>query len=193
MVAADGLQPPDFLLVGEGDAVHLIGPVLFEEAAQALDALPRRLDERNNEGHQVFLADSACLLGLPIFRLLIFHQGVGPENPLIACDCLGGGHAHILLIDPAGPPDALALFGVRHTCVAQALLRQGNLDMGKDGFISLRNVLRLHDDELLCREVAASGVVVSCNHCGAVVRGVFADENCGAGHLVNYLLKNYNI
>ena len=35
VVAANGLEPPDFVGVVEGDAVHLVGAVLFQKPAQA--------------------------------------------------------------------------------------------------------------------------------------------------------------
>ncbi len=44
VVAADGLQPPDLVHILEGNAVHLVGAVLLQQAAQAPDTLARGAD-----------------------------------------------------------------------------------------------------------------------------------------------------
>ena len=45
VMAAHSFQPPDFVGVGEGDAVHLVGAEFLKQRAEALDALWESYDD----------------------------------------------------------------------------------------------------------------------------------------------------
>ena len=59
MMSADRLQPPDFIFVGKGHSVHLIGAVFFEQFSQANHALSRGMNIWQQEACHIFLADAA--------------------------------------------------------------------------------------------------------------------------------------
>ena len=63
VVAADGFKPPDLIHIGEGDAVHLVRAVLFEQRAETCHAFTGGLDVRQHEGEEVLFANAAGTSG----------------------------------------------------------------------------------------------------------------------------------
>ena len=59
MVAADGFDVPDFVHVGNDDAVRFVRSVRFEQFGQTFHAFARSADIRQYEGDDVFFADAA--------------------------------------------------------------------------------------------------------------------------------------
>ena len=82
-MAAHSFQPPDFVGVGEGDAIHLVGAEFLKQRAEALDALACGLDIRQHDGQEVLFADAAGHLGLIALGRRVFHERVGAEHALV--------------------------------------------------------------------------------------------------------------
>ena len=180
VMPADGLHPPDLVLVIEGDAVGLVGAVLLQQGAQAQYALPRRADVGQHQHHDVLLADAAGhILLTAVGGLLVHHGHVRRQHPGIGGDGLRGGHAHVGLVDARGGPDAAMLVHAGAGGVAHGVVGQVDLQVGDDALVLPGLILGLDDDELLHVEVAVIGAG---DHGGAVVAGIPADENCCAGH-----------
>ena len=59
MVPADCFDVPDFVYVGNDDAVQFVGAVCFKQFGETCDAFARRGYVRQHEGDDVFLSDSA--------------------------------------------------------------------------------------------------------------------------------------
>ena len=116
VVAADRLKPPYLVRILKGNAVHLIGAVLLQQAAEAVYTLPRGADVGQDQINDVLLADAAL------------DERVGPQHTRVGGDGLGGGHADIGSVHAAGSPKALALHSVGHGGHPQAALGQGDLN-----------------------------------------------------------------
>ena len=89
VMAADRLEPPDLIGIGKCDAVHLVGSVLLEKRAQALNALAGGVDIRQDDGNEVLLGEAARHLGriVGIAGLTmggnILDERVGTEHALV--------------------------------------------------------------------------------------------------------------
>ena len=59
MVPADRFDIPDFVYVGNDDAVRFVGAVCFKQFGETCDAFACRGDVRQHEGDDVFFSDSA--------------------------------------------------------------------------------------------------------------------------------------
>ena len=59
MVPADRFDVPDFVYVGNDDAVRFVGAVCFKQFGETCDAFARRGYVRQHKGDDVFLSDSA--------------------------------------------------------------------------------------------------------------------------------------
>ena len=124
VVAADGFKPPDLIHIGEGDTVHLVGAVLFEQRAETGYTFAGGLDIRQHEGKEVLFADTAGHFRLvAVFAFLAFgwgefHERVGAEHALVGGEGFGGAHGHIRLIDAASPqmPSFRSAFGTAVYC-----------------------------------------------------------------------------
>ncbi len=189
MVAADGFEPPDLIDVGEGDAVHLVGAVLFEQRAETGHAFAGGLDIRQHEGKEVLFADTAGHFRLvAVFAFLAFgwgefHERVGAEHALVGGEGFGGAHGHIRLIDAGFAPDTLLQVSVRHGRVLQRIVRQVDFDVGQHTPVMLRLFLGLDDDETLRAEFAVRAVLIAGDDGRSVVARVLADQNRGACHV----------
>ena len=180
VMAADGLQPPDLILIADGDAVGFIGSVLLQKRAEAENAFSGASDVGQYQDDDVLLADAAGNILLPSgLCLFIFHQRICRENPRVGGDGLGGGHGHVRLIDAGGGPDSLGFVHARAGSVAHRVFRQRNLHMGENAFIDFRLILRVHHDHLLDIEVP---VVRAGDHGRTVVGSLFSDKYGCAGH-----------
>lgn len=160
VVAADGLHPPDFVLIVEGNAVGFVSTVLLQQLSQPQHALPGRADIGQHQSDQIFLADAAGdILFTPAPGLLILDHRVGPQHPGIGGDGFRGTHAHVGRIDARGGPDALRGVHIGAGCIAQRLLRQGNGQVSDDAFIVLRLLFRVDEHQLFYvkRTVIGSG------------------------------------
>ena len=97
MVAADGFDVPDFVHVGNDDAVRFVRSVRFEQFGQTFHAFARSADIRQYEGDDVFFADAAWGFRLTIGFVgrLQCDQRVGGEHALVDGDGFGGAHGHV--------------------------------------------------------------------------------------------------
>ena len=129
VMSADGLQPPDFLMILKSNTVHFIGTVLLQQASQPLYALSCTMYVGKHQTDDVLLPDAAGHLLFSILCRLINHQRVSPKHPGIGSDRFRSRHSNARLIDAAGSPDSLSLHGVRHCGIAHGILRQFHLHM----------------------------------------------------------------
>ena len=126
VMAAHSFQPPDFVGVGEGDAIHLVGAEFLKQRAEALDALACGLDIRQHDGQEVLFADAAGHLGLIALGRRVFHERVGAEHALVGGQGFGGTHRHVRLVDAGLAPNTFLEVRVRHGGVLQRVVRQGD-------------------------------------------------------------------
>ena len=192
MVAADGFKPPDLIHIGEGDTVHLVGAVLFEQRAETGYTFAGGLDIRQHEGKEVLFADTAGHFRLvAVFAFLAFgwgefHERVGAEHALIGGQRFGGAHGHVRLVDAGLAPDAFLQVGVRHCGVLQWIVGQVNGQVADDAAVFARLFIGLDDDEPLRVEFAVGGILVAGDDGRTVIAGVLADQNRGACHSIRY-------
>ena len=59
VMTSDRLQPPDFVLIIEGDTVRFIGSILLQQRGEPLHAFTGGMDIREDQHDDVFLADPA--------------------------------------------------------------------------------------------------------------------------------------
>ena len=175
VMAADGLQPPDLVLILEGNSIHLVGSVLLQNAAKSLHSLSRAVDVWQNQGNNIFLSDSSGYLFFSIFCRLINHQRVCSKHTGIGGDGLRGSHAYIGLIDAACRPHAFSCYRIWHRGVAHWIVRKVDLHMGNYGFIFSRLFLWVNYHEFFRCIMSGSGIVISCNHGGAIIRRIFSN------------------
>ena len=193
VVAADGFKPPDLIHIGEGDTVHLVGAVLFEQRAETGYTFAGGLDIRQYEGEEVLFADTAGHFRLvAVFAFLAFgwgkfHERVGAEHALVGGEGFGGAHGHIRLIDAGFAPNAFLQIRVRHGRVLQRLVRQIHFHMGQHALIVARLLVRLDDDEALRAEFAVRAVLIAGDDGRSVIACVLADQNRGACHICTFL------
>ena len=193
MVTAHSLEPPDFVHVGEGDAVHLVGAVAGEKLAQALDALAGRADVGQHEGDHVLLADTARNLGLIALLALraaggtVDDERVGTEHALVGGDGLGRGHGHVGLVDARRGPDAVTGQRIGHAHVAHRLLGELNRDVRLHRLVGARLLLGLDDVHLLGLKLPAGRVLVAGDDGRAVVARCLTDQDRGTCHKDSYL------
>ena len=132
MVAADGFKPPDLIHIGEGDTVHFVRAVLFEQRAETCHAFTGGLDVRQYEGEEVLFADAAGHFRLvAVFAFLALgrselHERVGAEHALVGGQGFGGSHRHVRLVDAGLAPNTFLEVRVRHGGVLQRVVRQGD-------------------------------------------------------------------
>ena len=193
VVAADGFKPPDLIHIGEGDTVHFVRAVLFEQRAETCHAFTGGLDVRQYEGEEVLFADAAGHFRLvAVFAFLALgrselHERVGAEHALVGGEGFGGAHGHIRLIDAGFAPDTFLQVGVRHGRVLQRLARQVDFHVGQHALIVARLLVRLDDDEALRAEFAVRAVLIAGDDGRSVIACVLADQNRGACHICTFL------
>ena len=184
MMSSDRFHPPDLILVGECDAVHLIGAVLLQERSQAKHALPRTGDIGQHHDHEVLLAKPAGLLLCACRGRRIFHQRICPEDSLIGGDRLRRRHTDILLIYTACSPDALSLYRIGHRRIAHGVIRKLNGAVRQHRRIGPGLILWIHDNVFLGCIIPGSGIVIACDHCGAVIGSVLPYQYCCTSHVL---------
>ena len=189
VVSAHGLHPPDLIGVREGRAVHLVRAIALEKLAEASHALASRVDVGQDDGEEVLLAYAASDLELVVILALdaaggdALDERVCAEHALVGGERLGGGRRILALVEAGLAPDALGEVGVGNGRVALRVVGQVDLYVRDDRAVVARLVLGRHDDEALALEAAVSRVLVARHDRGAVVAGLLANENGGAGHV----------
>ena len=173
VVAADGLEPPDLVYILEADAVHLIGAVLCEQAAETLDALTCGVDVRKDQEDDILLADAAGFFRCMLIARLEGDERIGTEYTCVRGDGLSGGHCDVLTVHAGSRPDALTLHGVRHRGIAERILRQRNLHMAQHRAVYPRLLGRLHHNPLLRCELSCTGIIIPGDHRRAIIARVF--------------------
>ena len=173
VVSADGLEPPDLIHILEADAVHLIGAVLREQAAETLDALSSRVDIRKDQEDDILLADPTGLLRCMLIARLEGDERISTEYTCVRGDGLSGGHRDVFTVHAGSRPDALTLHGVRHRGIAERILRQRNLHMAQHRAVYPRLLGRLHHNPLLRCELSCTGIIVPGDHRRAIIARVF--------------------
>ena len=137
VMAADGLQPPDFIDVGEGDAVHLVGAVGLQQHTQPLYTFPGAADIGQGDRYDILFADS-----------FLYHRVAG-KHPLVGSEGLCGGHRNACGVDPGSVPVAFGGISVGHGGVAHGIVREIDLYLRDNGFVMPGLVRRLYDDMFL--------------------------------------------
>ena len=170
VMAADRLQPPDLIVVLKCNAVHLVCTILLQQTAQSFDTLSGAFNIRKNNINKVLLADSARNLFFSVFRRLINDKRISTQHTRIRCDCLGRSHADLRCIHAACRPDTLAFFCVWHCSVPHRIVRKLNGQMRNLGFIGSRLLLRVNHYKFFRCIMACTGIVVSRDHGGTVIR-----------------------
>ena len=185
MMAANGLQPPDFIGICKGHSIGFIGSVLLQQGTGTQNALPRRADVRKNQCHQILFPDSARNLfgAAPLLRL-IAHIGVSAQHPGIAGNRFRRRHGHIGLIDAAGRPHAVFLVHIGAIGIAHGIPRKLHRQMGNHCFVCIRRFLCGVNQNTLGFKTA---IIISCNDGRAVIACFFTNQNCCTGHI--YLLS----
>ena len=193
VVASDGFKPPDLVHIGEGDTVHLVRAVLFEQRAETGYTFAGGLDVRQYEGEEVLFANAAGhfrLVAVLAFLALgrsELHERVGTEHALVGGEGFGGAHGHIRLIDAGFAPNAFLQIRVRHGRVLQRLARQVDFHVGQHALVVARLLVRLDDDEALRAEFAVRAVLIAGDDGRSVIACVLADQNRGACHICTFL------
>ena len=170
VMAADRLQPPDLIVVLKCNAVHLVCTILLQQTAQSFDTFPGTFNIRKNNINKVLLADSARNLFFSVFRRLINNKRISTQHTRIRCDCLGRSHTDLRCIYAACRPDTLAFFCVWHCSVPHRIVRKLNGQMRNLGFIGSRLLLRVNHYKFFRCIMACTGIVVSRDHGGTVIR-----------------------
>ena len=165
MMTAYGLQPPDFIFIRKGNPVHFIGAVFFQKFSKAKNAFSCGVDIGKHQADHILFSDSADLLRLSVFRLLIDYKRVSGKYALIAGNGLGSGHGNIFTVYPCCTPDSLILINrIGHTGITKRILGKRNPYMRKHGNIFFSLILRFNHNEFFSTENAGSGILISCNH-----------------------------
>ena len=183
VMSADGFEPPDFVDVLEGDAVHFIGAIRLMQHAEALDTFAGRVNIRQSDGDEVLFTDSSGNLFFTILCGLIDDQRIGGENTFIGRECLRCRHGDVGIVDACRCPYAFnRRIGLRHACIAHRIVRQSDGQMRDDRVIGARLLVGLDDDVALGREASGTGILVAGNEGGSVDRCIFSYKKCCAGH-----------
>ena len=97
VVAADGFDVPDFVHVGNDDAVRFVRSVRFKQFGEALHAFAGGADIRQHEGDDVLFANAArdFRLSCDFVGWLQYDQRVGTEHAFVDGDGFGGAHGHV--------------------------------------------------------------------------------------------------
>ena len=185
-MAADGLDVPDLVHIRNNHAVRFVGAVGFEQFAQPRDALARGGDVRQHKGDDVFLTDTAGLLGLIIVavrfadsRPQLDHR-VRTEHALVDSDGFGGAHRHVVFVGTGFGQNATIIQHVRCDGVPARIVRQFDFDMAQHAAVVARLVVGGDSDEALGIVTARARIVIAGDDGGTVVTGIFADKNRGA-------------
>ena len=186
VVAADGLHPPDFLRIGEGNAVGFVGAVRLQEAPKPEHALPGGMNVGQHHSNKVLLTQAAgdgLASGAGLVRAP--KQGIGGLHPGVGGDGFRGGHGHVFSVDTPGAPDSVAGVHTGGDGVAQGILGEGQCHAAELGFVGAGLILGQHHRQAL---LVKEAVVIAGDHGGAVEAGFFAYQNGCTGHGVYSLV-----
>ena len=150
VMSADGLQPPDLMIIIEGNPVRLIGTVFLQQLCQPQHAFPRCADIGQHQHHDILFPDAAGhVFFLPCLCLLVNHQRIRRQHPRIGGDGFRSRHAYVGFIDAGGCPDAFLRIHAGAGSIAQRIVRQVDLHMGDLAGVFLRLILGVDHDQLL--------------------------------------------
>ena len=175
VMSADGLQPPDLVLILECNSVHLVGSVFFQNASKAGYSFTSTVDIGKNNGYNIFLSDSAGDFLSSVCCWLIYHQRICTKYTGVGGDSFGSSHSHICLIDTTCSPDALALYRVWDCGVTHGILWEIDLHMGNHRFIFSRLLLWMDHQEFFRHIMSGTGIIVSGDHGRAIVGRLFSN------------------
>ena len=185
MVSADRFDIPDFVYVGNDDAIRFVGAVCFKQFGETCDAFACRGYVRQHKGDDVFLTDTAGLLGLIIgavrfadSRPQLDHR-VRTEHALVDSDGFGGAHRHVVLADARFRENSAIWQHIWHNAVSAWIVGKIDFDMTEHTAVMPRLVLRRDRNEFLRIVTAGTGIIVACDDSGAVVAGFLSYKNRG--------------
>ena len=118
----------------------------------------------------VFVVKGTRNLFFSVFRRLINNKRISPQYTRIRCDCLGRSHTDLRCIYAACCPDTLAFFCIWHCSVPHRIVRKLDGQMRNLGFICSRLLLRVNHHKFFRCIMACTGIVVSRDHGGTVIR-----------------------
>ena len=105
MVSANGFQPPDFLRVGEGNTIHLIGTVLFQELSETKHPFSCGMDIGQQQAYHIFFSDASGNFR-PAF-LVKYYQGIRCQHQLVTGNGFRSGNGDIGTIGAGACPDTV--------------------------------------------------------------------------------------
>ena len=181
MVSTDGFDVPDFVHIGNDDAVRFVRPVCFEQFGQTFHAFARGVDVRQHEGDDVFFADAAWGFRLTIGFVgrLQCDQRVGGEHALVDGDGFGGAHGHVAFVDASFRKDSTIWKHVRYDAVPAWIVGKVDFNVAQHTAVVPRLLLRCDDYEFLGIVTSRTRVVISGDDGRTVVTCFFAYKNCG--------------
>ena len=181
VVAADGFDVPDFVHVGNDDAVRFVRSVRFKQFGEALHAFAGGADIRQYEGDDVFLADAAghFRLAVGLVGWLQYDQRVGGEHALVDGDGFGGAHGHVAFVDASFRKDSTIWKHVRYDAVPAWIVGKVDFNVAQHTAVVPRLLLRCDDYEFLGIVTSRTRVVISGDDGRTVVTCFFAYKNCG--------------
>ena len=189
VMPSDRLQPPDLILILECNAILLIGSVGLQKASQAKHTFPCTVDVRKHQIYNIFLTDAARHFLFPVLRRLVFHQRICAKHPGIGRDGLSGSHSHVLFIHAAGRPDPLSLHRVRHCRKLVRMIRKFHFHMGQHRTVCPLLLLWVDHHKFLRGEMTGTGIIVSGDHGGSVIRCMFSYKNRCTSHVCILLMS----
>ena len=181
MVSADRFDIPDFVYVGNDDAIRFVGAVCFKQFGETCDAFACRGYVRQHKGDDVFFSDSARnFRGISGFvRRLQFNERISGQHALVDCDGFGGAHRHIVLADARFRENSAIWQHIWHNAVSAWIVGKIDFDMTEHTAVMPRLVLRRDRNEFLRIVTAGTGIIVACDDSGAVVAGFLSYKNRG--------------
>ena len=147
MMPSNRFQPPDFLRIGKGNAVHFISAVLFQEFSQSNNALSCRMNIRKQKAHHILFSNPARNLFSSF--LMEYNQRIGSLNKIITGDGFRCGNGNIGTVGSGACPDSIFCQDIGKADVIKRLLRERNLHMGQDCSILLWRILSGNENHLL--------------------------------------------
>ena len=162
VMTANGLQPPDLILILKGNSIHLIGSIAFQQGAQTKYALSGTMNIRKKDAYDIFLTDTTLSFFFSILCWDIFYQRIRCQHPFIGGDGFCCRHGNIFFIHTCCRPDTFLVYGIRHGTIAHGIFRKGNLHMRQNRFIVLGLLIRLDDNKFLRIKGSCSGIFIPC-------------------------------
>ena len=189
VMASNGLQPPDLILILECDAILLIGSEGLQKTSQAKHTFPSTVDVRKHQIYNIFLTDAARHFLFPVLRRLVFHQRICAKHPGIGRDGLSGSHSHVLFIHAAGRPDSFSFHCIWNRCKLVRMLWKFHFHMRQHRTVSPLLLLWMNDYKFFRGKMTGSGIIVPGDHGGSVIRCMFSYKNRCTSHVCILLMS----